>query len=137
MALAVLLFAARVLGQALVTYAGVTWLPPVEQWQSGLLPYPLLLFSQAVILLVLGLATRDVWRSEGVFARERPRLSVVIRWASFLYAAAMIARYVAQISLHPEWFPFSHSIPIVFHLLLALWLYLYSRAIAVSPQPRA
>jgi hypothetical protein len=39
----VLLFAfcLRVFGQMLVAFAGVYWLPPMEAWYSGLMPYPI------------------------------------------------------------------------------------------------
>jgi hypothetical protein len=44
------LFLLRVLGQALVFFAGVTALPPMSEWYSGLLPYPLLLPTQVAIV---------------------------------------------------------------------------------------
>ena len=44
-----LLFGARVLGQALVEFAGVTWLPAMEAWYSGLVPYGVLLPAQMLI----------------------------------------------------------------------------------------
>ena len=47
------LFLLRVIGQVLVTYAGVSWLPEKGQWESGLLPYPSLLASQIAILAVM------------------------------------------------------------------------------------
>ena len=44
------LFAARVLGQALVAFLDVPLLPPMSAWYSGLLPYPILLPTQLLIL---------------------------------------------------------------------------------------
>jgi hypothetical protein len=38
-----LLFLLRVVGQILVAFLGVRFLPPLEDWYSGLLPYPILL----------------------------------------------------------------------------------------------
>ncbi|PYO37218.1 MAG: hypothetical protein DMD86_03345 [Candidatus Rokuibacteriota bacterium] len=46
------LFAARVLGQALVAFLDVPLLPPMSAWYSGLLPYPILLPTQLLILYV-------------------------------------------------------------------------------------
>src|SRR2546422_879323 len=46
------LFVLRVSGQALVAFLGVPWLPPMREWYSGLLAYPLLLPSQLLIILV-------------------------------------------------------------------------------------
>ena len=48
----VLVFA-RVVGQLVVARFTPRWLPPFEQWQSGLLPYPALLAGQAVVLTLM------------------------------------------------------------------------------------
>ncbi|HUO85759.1 MAG TPA: hypothetical protein VM617_00075, partial [Thermoanaerobaculia bacterium] len=53
------LFVLRVAGQVLVAFARVRWLPPMEQWQSGLLPYRVLLAAQIAIVLVLGKVCLD------------------------------------------------------------------------------
>ena len=45
-----LLFALRVLGQALVAFFSVRWLPSMAWWYSGLVPYPILLAIQLVML---------------------------------------------------------------------------------------
>ena len=47
------LFAGRVLGQALVAFVGVPWLPPMEQWFSGMIPYPPLLIIQLLMLMLM------------------------------------------------------------------------------------
>jgi len=59
------LFGCRVAGQALVAFLGVTWLPPMDVWFSGLLPYRLLLPLQIVILFVQIVIDRDLWRGQG------------------------------------------------------------------------
>jgi hypothetical protein len=43
-------FCCRVLGQALVAFLHVTWLPPMEEWYSGLRVYPLLFPTQLLII---------------------------------------------------------------------------------------
>jgi hypothetical protein len=48
------LFVGRVVGQLAVALDAAPFLPPMDEWQSGLLPYPLLLTSQ--LLLIAGLA---------------------------------------------------------------------------------
>ena len=48
------LFILRVLGQALVAFADVRFLPPMEAWYSGLMPYEYLLPSQIAIIGVMG-----------------------------------------------------------------------------------
>ncbi len=124
------LFLLRVIGQVLVTYGGVSWLPEKAHWQSGLLPYPVLLASQVVILTVMAGIARDTWRGFGRFIAPRPGLSHYLRIASVVYFAAMVVRYVVTMALHPDWFPFEHSIPTFFHCLLASYLFLYSALLA-------
>ena len=48
------LFALRVAGQLLVRLRAPAWLPPMDQWASGLVPYPLLLGIQVVTLILMG-----------------------------------------------------------------------------------
>ena len=47
-----LTFAARILGQLLVAVFSVGFLPPMEAWYSGLIPYSALLPIQLVILAI-------------------------------------------------------------------------------------
>ena len=124
------LFLLRVVGQVLATYAGVSWLPAVEHWQSGLLPYPALLASQIVILGTMGAVIADVWRGKGRFVEPRPRLASAVRWFGSFYLASMIVRYVLSMALRPEWRWFGPSIPIVFHCVLATFLLVYAGVLA-------
>ena len=108
------LFLGRVTGQALVAFAEVSWLPPMEAWYSGLLPYPLLLPTQILILAVQLVIDGGVWRGEGVFASPHPRLGRALRGFAYVYAVAMLVRWVVT---------HSHGIPIVFHWVLAAYLF--------------
>ncbi len=117
------LFLLRVIGQALATYAGVDWLPAIEHWQSGLLPYPVLLGSQAVILTVMVMMVTDVWRGQGWFMARR--FGRVIRVAALIYLIAVVGRYAVTMTLWPEWRWFGHSIPTQFHGVLAMFLLVY------------
>jgi hypothetical protein len=46
-------FVGRVGGQLLVAaHAAPAWMPPFAQWQSGLLPYPLLVVAQIGIIIL-------------------------------------------------------------------------------------
>lgn len=51
--LTLLLFSLRVAGQVLVEFFGVSFLPPSSSWQSGLLPYPFLLLTQIVLIVLM------------------------------------------------------------------------------------
>ncbi len=112
------LFAARVLGQVLVAFLGVGWLPPMEAWYSGLLPYPILLPVQVCILIVQVAIDRDVWRGHGFFARLTPRAGRRLQWFATIYALAMLLRLVVT---------GSHPIPVTFHWVLAAFIFTLGR----------
>jgi hypothetical protein len=106
-------FALRVLGQLLVVAGIAPFLPPMDEWQSGLLPYPLLLTSQVLILAVLGIVCLQFSRGEGYFVRQRPSLATPLWTIGWIYALAMIVRYML---LRRD------EIPVVFHIVLASFL---------------
>ncbi len=60
-----LLFVLRVLAQALIALGIDGLLPPWEEWFSGLVPYPQLIASQLLIVLVLGKVCVDFERGRG------------------------------------------------------------------------
>jgi len=116
-----LAFLARVLGQALVAFLQVGWLPPMDRWYSGLLPYPVLLPIQLAILAVQARVSLDLWRGSGWFASRRPRGGAWLRRLALAYFLAMVVRLVATSG---------GRIPIFFHWVLAAWLWLLGRAFA-------
>lgn len=111
------LFFLRVLGQALVGLGHAPFLPAWHEWYSGLLPYPWLLASQILILIVFGKACIDVWRGEGYFARPHPALGTPLLAFGWLYAASMELRY---------WLLRTHEVPVLFHIVLAAFLVVYA-----------
>jgi len=119
LALLTLLFALRVLGQVLVAFFGVTWLPAMEQWFSGLIRYPLLLIIQILFLLLMVKITGEIWRGKGAFAVPRPHWSQFLMKFSAVYAAAMALRYALTMILRPEMRWRGDIIPILFHFVLA------------------
>ena len=121
------LFCLRLLGQALVSRGRAARLPPMEQWQSGVLPYPALLASQGAILAVQAAIDIQAIRGGGVLLRSRPRLGGAIHRFSLVYFAAMIVRYVVSMRRHPDRRWFGKTIPIIFHGILATYLFLYAR----------
>ncbi len=120
-------FFLRVLGQVLVAFFRVDFLPPMAAWYSGLLPYPVLLPSQCLILVVQAKISLDVWRDSGFFATRRPRAGKVLCWFSYVYFAGMVLRYVLTMSLYPERRWFTGAIPIFFHWVLAGYLFVLGR----------
>lgn len=122
------LFLLRVVGQVLVEFLGVTFLPPSPEWYSGLLPYWLLLPVQILILVWMAWMNQGVTLRRGFFTVPHPSLGRFLLIGSALYVAAMVARYVISGNAHPErrfWPP--GSLPIVFHFVLAGYLYTLSR----------
>jgi hypothetical protein len=116
-----LAFLARVVGQAVVAFFGVPWLPPMEQWYSGLIPYPVLLPIQVLILALQGKISVDLWRGGGWFARARPRGGAWLKRLAWLYLAVMIARFLLTSA---------GRIPIFFHWVLAVYLWTLGRVLA-------
>ena len=112
-------FCLRVLGQMLVAIVGVSWLPPMESWYSGLMPYPYLLPSQFLIIALYSKVCLDFTRGEGFFVRSRPVFGRGVLVFGYLYLASMIVRYIIRMSLYPEARWFGGTIPIFFHWVLA------------------
>ncbi len=121
-------FLFRVLGQVLVASFHLEFLPPMAEWSSGLVPYPVLLPIQLLILIAQSKISIDLWRGSGFFATRRPRAGAVIRWFSYVYFAAMVLRYILSMALHPERRWLGGTIPILFHWVLAAYLFLLSRS---------
>jgi hypothetical protein len=107
------LFMLRVLGQVLVAFFDVRFLPPMEAWYSGLMPYQYLLPSQLVIIGVMTKICLDFTRRDGFFFSPKRFLAGEWLWFGCVYLAAMIARAV---------FLWDHPIPIVFHWVLAAFV---------------
>ena len=127
MTLLATLFLGRVLGQLIVSRRRVRFLPSMEQWQSGLLPYPVLLLSQVAILGFQAATITQARRGEGPLVKSRPRAGRALRALSIVYFGGMIFRYVVSMRRHPERRWFGKTIPIWFHCVLATYLYLYAR----------
>jgi hypothetical protein len=114
------LFAARVMGQALVAFYGVPWLPPMQRWYSGLVPYQYLLASQLVLLALMAKICADFTRGRGFFVRPRRFFAVHGFWFGWGYLAIMVLRYPIQMELKPD----GPIIPIFFHWVLASFVIL-------------
>jgi len=114
----ILLFA-RVLGQVVVAWSAPRWLPPMEHWQSGLLPYPVLLTGPVGVLILMFWISVDFARSTGSRVEPRPRLGLApLVWRG-LYLAAMMARHVIRMARRPDQRWFGGTIPIIFHCFVA------------------
>lgn len=127
-----LVFFLRVLGQMIVVRRRVSWLPPLEQWQSGLMPYPALLLSQTAILALQTSIEIQAHRGDGALVAPRPGIGRGLRRISLFYFGSMLFRYGYSMRRHPGRRWFGKTIPIVFHCVLATYLFLYSRLLTRS-----
>ena len=116
------LFALRVVGQLLVVLREPGWLPPMEQWYSGVLAYPALLASQIAILAVMAVIVLGLGAGAGWAIGPYPELGTVLVIVAYVYAAAMGVRYVVRMVRRPDQRWLGGCIPIVFHVVLASWL---------------
>ncbi len=113
------LFFLRVLGQCLVAMFGLSYLPPMEEWYSGLIPYPVLLPVQVLILVVLIKICSDFSRGRGYFVVQKKTMGRCLIWVSYLYFTSMVLRYGITMAFQPERRWFGGTIPIWFHFVLA------------------
>jgi hypothetical protein len=87
------LFCLRVIGQILVAFFNVSFLPPMEEWFSGLLPYPELLTAQILIIALYGKICLDFSRGHGFFSTPRRSLGTGLLVFGSLYLSVMVIRY--------------------------------------------
>jgi hypothetical protein len=120
------LLLARILGQLVVRLSAPRWLPPMEQWQSGLLPYPVLLVGQAIVLTLMGWISLDFSRGAGFWVEPHPRLGRAALVWSYVYFTAMIARYILRMVRRPDQRWLGGTIPIVFHSIVAAFQWTFA-----------
>lgn len=120
------LFLLRVLGQIEVVLIAPAWLPPMEQWYSGLLPYPLLLPAQILLLMLMTGVTVNEMR------RPYPARRDWLRRLALIYFGAMVLRLIIQFFRGAEDVIDAGGIPVAFHWVLALFLLVLSRPRAVD-----
>jgi uncharacterized protein len=116
------LFTIRVLAQPIALGVDSPMLPRFESWHSGLLPYPVLVFTQVLIILWLA---RTAWLFITGAVSPRSRFGVVMLAVGGVYFGAMMMRLVlgATILSHDRWF--ASPLPTFFHLVLAAYLCVY------------
>ena len=118
----------RVAGQVIVVLRAPRWLPPMNQWQSGLLPYPVLLLGQVIVLTFMTWIAVDFVRGYGRFVEPRwPNAGTIFIWIGRLYFAGMVVRYVIWMWRRPDQRWFGGTIPIIFHSVVAAFVYAFGR----------
>jgi hypothetical protein len=120
----ILLFG-RVFGQLAVYFWRPRFLPPMEQWQSGLVPYPFLVATQAVVLALMVSISIDFTRGAGFWVAPHPNLGLVVLWWSYLYFGAMVVRYIVWMWKRPDQRRTGGTIPIIFHSVVAAFQFVF------------
>jgi hypothetical protein len=115
------LFLVRVAGQLFARTGRPAWLPPDEEW--NLTPYRFLLPAQLSILGLMAWINIDLSRGAGFWAKPKPNFGQAVVWFAYAYAATMLARYFVRMKRRPEQRWFGGAIPIVFHWVLASYLW--------------
>jgi hypothetical protein len=128
----VALFAARVIGQLETVLVEPDWLPTMDAWYSGLLPYPLLLPVQIAILMLMAVVAWNPRIRHGRFARANPRGAQALRLFAYVYFVVMVLRLVVNVTDNGADFWREGAIPVAFHWVLALFLLVSGRG--VPPQ---
>jgi hypothetical protein len=117
------LFLVRVCGQLFVRLRRPTWLPPTEEW--NLSPYQLLLPAQIAILALMTWIDVAFSLGRGPPAHPRPHLGEGVLVFAYIYAGTMAVRYAIRMGRRPDERWFGGAIPIVFHFVLAGYLYVF------------
>lgn len=123
--LCTVLIVGRVVGQLIVAWSAPSWLPPMAQWQSGLLPYPVLVAGQIVVLTLMFWISADFTRDEGFWVQPRRWLGWCAVCWSVLYFGAMIVRYVVRMRRRPDQRWLGGTIPIIFHSVVAAFQWVF------------
>jgi len=123
----VALFAARVIGQLETLLVQPHWLPDMDAWYSGLLPYPLLLPAQIAILMLMATVAWNRRVRTGCFARANPRGAGALRIFAGLYFVVMVVRLGVNIIDNGADFWREGAIPVAFHWVLALFILVSGR----------
>jgi hypothetical protein len=130
------LFAARVVGQFEVLLLAPAWLPDMDAWYSGLLPYPLLLPAQIAILMLMTAVAWNRRIRNGSFARMNPRTAGALRILAGIYFVVMAVRLGVNVIDNGGEFWRHGAIPVAFHWVLALFLLVSGRSPAQESQQR-
>lgn len=116
------LFAVRVIGQFETLVRAPDWLPSMDAWYSGLMPYYLLLPVQILLLMIMAVVAWNPRIRSGDFEAANPRAARAMRTFAYLYLAAMVLRLAVNLAENGAEFWRHGAIPVAFHWVLALFL---------------
>lgn len=116
LAVLVVLFSFRVFAQLLAYLFPVAYLPAFNDWHSAMLPYPVLLASQIIILYAGVITYRDFSCNK---VRPDYNFGNWIYILGWIYWLVMVLRLLLGLTVmsHSHWF--AQYLPALFHLILA------------------
>ena len=123
----VILFAARVIGQFEAQSIAPAWLPDMDAWYSGLMPYYLLVPAQIAILMLMSATAWNRRIRTGAFARANPRVAGALRIFAGIYLVVMAVRLGVNVIDNGAEFWRHGAIPVAFHWVLALFVLVAGR----------
>ena len=124
LALLTALFLARVVGQVIAGLVAPDWLPDFDAFDSGLLPYPVLLCAQVVILVV---QVRVIRAHHAGTVRARTSRGRILFACGIAYGLVMLARALVTIAVYGREWWWHGAIPIAFHWVLAGFVMVLAR----------
>jgi hypothetical protein len=121
------LFVVRVVGQIEVVLSSPSWLPPFQAWESGLIPYSLLLPIQIILIAWMAIVASDPWRGSGYFWVTQQKTRRRLKIFAGLYFAVMLLRLLITVAISPHTLLERGLIPVIAHWDLAAFIYLTAR----------
>jgi hypothetical protein len=118
----------RVIGQIEVLLMAPPWLPPFSAWESGLVPYPVLLPAQILLVAWMAAIASDHSRGAGPMWVESPQARGRLNAVAAVYALVMLVRLAVTAALPPHSMIDRGLIPILAHWDLAGFIALLARA---------
>ena len=120
-----IVFLGRILAQIFVGIYSPNYLPKMEMWYSGLLPYPFLLTYQMFMYTCMVIFNFCLYMGRGpLFSVLNDDLSIYYIYFGAIYFSLMIIRFVVHKLKEPGITWPRGSIPIFFHFFLALYIIL-------------
>jgi hypothetical protein len=119
MLLLAILFLARVLAQLVQFFFHLSFLPPFSAWQSGVLPYPMLIAAQVVIIISMIKIIKQYLRSQIV---PNAKTAIIFIILGSIYFFFMVFRMIAGLTFASKDSWFHAPLPTFFHLVLATFI---------------
>lgn len=125
------LFVFRTLAQLVQSVYPVPFLPPFGAWHGAVMPYPLLVIIQVVIIVALTIILWRVRSDAIVPSQWKYRVCFILGGIYFSFMAFRLFAGLTFLSDHP-WY--SRSLPAFFHVVLASFILLLGRYIYGRPK---